>query len=353
MASQQVRYAPPDITDILNPQKIFPELKPSRIIFGNTDPSPFIGELLWYYINNVTGDMFLNNGNNVDPWLLVYSFGGGGGGGTSADNVGGHTEIFRDKIGTTLNFRTLIGAKTVTGVPVSSVVNGDVVELSTSRALNTAVDFSAGDSIIKQVYYDPTTNSGTLFLKTFADSSSIKWDTINDQLVASFVTPIPPPLPSRAWFSMYNTNPSNIIGFSSGADVTYPLKYLFTTLGNGILASYTDSGKTYFYLVTSTPRYFKVDYSLSYVTIPGLAGEQILTFAITGTTDAVVQHSAINSVIPAGGSTSFKNGSVSHSFIMLLSPSIGYTISVIPRQVSGLSSSIDVEALSIIITDVQ
>jgi hypothetical protein len=109
--NQDIKAGPPNNELYYNPLRLFDFIKPSRILVNNVNPisGPInpTGQDKDYYINSTTGDLFENT---KGQWFVVYNFstGGGGAGITNIDNVGEGIQIFKDIVGSTANFKTLV-----------------------------------------------------------------------------------------------------------------------------------------------------------------------------------------------------------------------------------------------------
>lgn len=105
---QSTKYA--SVGDDNNPYAILEYLKPGRILVNNVNPLSTTGELNDYYINSTTGDLF---GPKTEEWgSAIYNFGSGGGGGglTNIENNGTGVGLFKNIIGSTAHFKSLLGA---------------------------------------------------------------------------------------------------------------------------------------------------------------------------------------------------------------------------------------------------
>lgn len=109
--NHKVVYGPPNKDNFNNPLAIMDYLKPSRIVVNNVNPLTTSGEDRWYYINSATGDFFEKSGGQ---WYLIYNFdtGGGGGGISNIENDGTGAGIFRQIIGSTAHFKSIVPAAT-------------------------------------------------------------------------------------------------------------------------------------------------------------------------------------------------------------------------------------------------
>lgn len=103
---QNIRYGEPDRNDLANPQKLFIDVKPSRITTKNGVPDGDDAEICHYVIDTQNNVLYYR-----DPeagWQGIYQFTGGGTGDvTDGANLGTGFEVFKEKDNTILNFRTL------------------------------------------------------------------------------------------------------------------------------------------------------------------------------------------------------------------------------------------------------
>ena len=92
-----------------NPYGLSPDLKqPFKIYVKSSAPLGAFGTYGDYLINSATGDFFYKDFKGV--WSVIYNFetGGGGGGILDIENLGFGRQVFRDTIGGTAYFRTLL-----------------------------------------------------------------------------------------------------------------------------------------------------------------------------------------------------------------------------------------------------
>lgn len=103
---QNIRYGEPDRKDLSNPQKLFIDVKPSRITTKNGVPDGDDAEICHYVIDTQNNVLYYR-----DPeagWQGIYQFTGGGTGDvTDGANLGTGFSVFKEKDNTILNFRTL------------------------------------------------------------------------------------------------------------------------------------------------------------------------------------------------------------------------------------------------------
>lgn len=109
-----------------NPYALKSFIKPSRILINNVPPLITTGELNDYYIDSATADFY---GPKSDDWgAPVYNFntGGGSGGITNIINAGIGEGLFKNIVGSSANFKTLLGAMT----QINITDGGDEVRFS-------------------------------------------------------------------------------------------------------------------------------------------------------------------------------------------------------------------------------
>ena len=120
---QDIRYAPTNSENINNPQSLFPEVKPSRIIITDGVPEQDDGEILWYAIDQNTGVLYNKTEVSGGQWQGIYQFSSGAGGITGASSVGIGEDVYARQVGSLLEFKTLVSQPS----PVeSSVILGEV-----------------------------------------------------------------------------------------------------------------------------------------------------------------------------------------------------------------------------------
>ena len=357
-SSKNTTYKAYDPENINNPNSLIYYVKPSRIIITDGPPQPTDGEILWYAIDEINGILYFKNLKAVWVSLYVFPSGGGGGAVTDGDNVGTGQPVFKDKNGTILEFKTLRGWSGSLGqgfIPVTILSNGDNVEFRIPYAINSIENFS-GDfdaSIIKTVTYPNANGYMSIRVNSFkaGDGIDIVDDGIGHIVISSTAQS------TKKWAAVYNTNPTNVITFGQGANQVYSVPGPTTNIcpAGGFVFPYL-TNVSYFGISSGlNSTYCKISYSASLESSPALTSEQPITFILQKAYDlTTVQHSGHNMIIYAGAPlTNFKNGTVSHSFTMLMEPGAYYGLAMIPRAVqpSGPGSLINLVQMSIVITE--
>ena len=120
---QDIRYAPIDLDNINNPQSLFTETKPSRIIITDGVPEQEDGEILWYAIDQTTGVLYNKTEESGGQWQGIYQFSGGAGSVNGASSVGIGEDIYARQVGSLLEFKTLVSQPSAVQ---SSVILGEV-----------------------------------------------------------------------------------------------------------------------------------------------------------------------------------------------------------------------------------
>ena len=146
--NQDVRFA---ITGdpLNNPKAIYEDYKPIRFLFANRIPVDTEGENQWAFIDTDNGNFYIKKNGT---WVYEYTFNTGGGGpGTidGATNVGGFAEWFRSIVGTDLTFRTIQSSDG----SVSIVQNADDIDLkvpAVSGFITDATNEGLGFQVYKQ-----------------------------------------------------------------------------------------------------------------------------------------------------------------------------------------------------------
>lgn len=160
--SQDIRYASPNINSVNNPQSLYTATKPSRIIITDGVPEQEDGELLWYAIDQDTGVLYKKTEESGGQWQGIYQFSGGAGSITDGSNVGTGNQIFREKNGSVLEFKTLISQPS----PLeSSLILAD-------NGINTEVNISAPRTISNITNYGLPTVSEGWVIDTFRTNDS-------------------------------------------------------------------------------------------------------------------------------------------------------------------------------------
>lgn len=171
-----------------NPRAIYLDYKPSRIITTNGPPEITDGEFEWYAINTVEGILYKKTPETNGQWQEIYEFPGGSAGTvTNGNNAGDGVEVFLDKTGTLLNFRTLVSEIPFGSEEVAMVITQDpeVINFTVNRSINNATNSGAsGVSLIKDVSFD-FSNKGTLELKSIKAGSGINVADINNEIIIS------------------------------------------------------------------------------------------------------------------------------------------------------------------------
>lgn len=172
-----------------NPRAIYLDYKPSRIITTNGPPEITDGEFEWYAINTLAGILYKKTPETNGQWQEIYEFPGGTGSGdiTNGYNVGGGVEVFLDKTGTLLNFRTLVSEIPFGSQEVAIVIDQDedIINLTVNRSINNAINSGAsGASLIDDIVFD-FNNKGTLQLKSIKAGSGINVSDINSEIIIS------------------------------------------------------------------------------------------------------------------------------------------------------------------------
>ena len=154
LVNQDIRFG--SSGDENNPLALFEYVKPTRIIVNSGPPLDNTGENLWWYIDSDNGYFYYKN---KGEWILYYVFGSGGGGGGIQDgeNIGSGLEVFKEREGLNLIFRTFISGADATHMPIEIQQLEDEIKLTTYPSINTITDFDSGDaSIIKEITTDET-----------------------------------------------------------------------------------------------------------------------------------------------------------------------------------------------------
>lgn len=187
--NQDVRFA--EYGNDNNPTALLADVKPTRIIInelGGEEPPENTGEDLWWLIDSDTGKFWYKN---LGEWILYYVFGSGGGGGglQDAENVGSGLEVFKDKEGLNLIFRTLISQADAAHMPIEIIQLENEVKLTTYPSINQIEDFDSGDaSIIKDVTTDETGYT-TLVTKPLISGLGIQINEDNGRILITNSSP--------------------------------------------------------------------------------------------------------------------------------------------------------------------
>jgi len=109
--NQDIRYS--QTGPFYNVEALYDYVKPSRILVNTVNPISGPNDApdndKNYWINSSTGDLFENV---KGEWYLIYNFstGGGGGGITNIENNGLGVGLFKNIIGSTAHFKSLLGS---------------------------------------------------------------------------------------------------------------------------------------------------------------------------------------------------------------------------------------------------
>lgn len=268
--NQDIRFRSFLKEDINNPDGLYTFIKPSRIIVGDGIPTYIEGQEEWYYIQRDNGDFFVKLDGR---WEYMYNFGSGGGGGgdvTGAINVGTGEGVYKDKIGTTLEFKSLRGGEpfgVLKPIIISDTITNDEVTFSTERAVTDVVDGGIGSSLIRSLDWS-SPGEGILTLKKLIAGSGIAFVNSGTGLTIESLISGPPD-----FYSVYLTAPSSIIiggglpdrpyylGNGSFSELKRPISFWsqsFSSVPQTIYWTYSGApGVAYFstYTVTATLPY--------------------------------------------------------------------------------------------------
>lgn len=176
--NQDIRFSQANELNENNPENLYEFIKPSRIIANNGPPLVNTGENQWYYIDIDTGDFYYKN---LGVWIQIYNFSTGSGGEVNdGQNVGGFAEVFKQKLGSILQFRTLRGPtipinEDFQRILISNPDNTeDTINIKTYAGVNNIFNIGTGGGIFKELekFGDDTGRQRALF-KTITGGSNI------------------------------------------------------------------------------------------------------------------------------------------------------------------------------------
>ncbi|MDB4326261.1 hypothetical protein N9966_00450 [bacterium] len=180
----------------------------------------------------------------------------------SANNVGGANEFFKDKSGTTLNFRTLSGGSNTTVSTVGDVVKVDVTVPSTTNTFVTGGTLNSGTLILERQDGTVTITGFTTDLDTYVTGGTVSVTATNDN--------------NDGTIGLFYKN-------SEGVPHTLPFKDTFITGGT------YDNGSSTIEFTKNDSTTFDVDLSSIDVNNTFSTGGTVTQSATSGSTDVTIQ----------------------------------------------------------------
>ncbi len=353
--NQDVRFAEYGSPD--NPTALLPDVKPTRIIvnaLGGDPPLENTGQDLWWLIDSDTGKFWYKN---LGVWILYYVFGSGGGGGgvQDAENVGTGLEVFKDKVGLNLIFRTLISGADATHMPIEIQQLENEVKLTTYPSINVVEDFDSGDaSIIKEVTTDETGYT-TLITKSLISGTGIQ---INEDEGRILITNSSPGTGALNDYAFFTVPAAFAGGFGPTINnlniLTYDLNTIFSRPSPHWSVEYSPPTS---YLVYNGPA---AVYEMSrYIdmTVNSSLNNQIqqLDFVLTNIDNLaeIVPHSGLRMTFGPYVADTPIESNASNSFMFQPVSGRRYIMAFFNRQTNGFRQSCTFNALTISMKQVQ
>ena len=180
----------------------------------------------------------------------------------SVNNVGGANEFFKDKSGTTLNFRTLSGGSNTTVSTVGDVVKVDVTVPSTTNTFVTGGTLNSGTLILERQDGTVTITGFTTDLDTYVTGGTVSVTATNDN--------------NDGTIGLFYKN-------SEGVPHTLPFKDTFITGGT------YDNGSSTIEFTKNDSTTFDVDLSSIDVNDTFSTGGTVTQSSTSGSTDVTLQ----------------------------------------------------------------
>ena len=178
--NQDIKSGPFNPLNTNNPHNLYEFIKPSRILALNRNPTVEDGTLYDYWINSSSADFFTKTSSG--EWFYVYNFnnGGGSGGISAIENNGSGEGTFKEIIGNTAHFKSLIGTTDEIDLidltdEIQIAMNANYKPVTLNKVGNFPLQVALGSGVFSPngLLGEPDYNRGSLFVQV--GTSDILW----------------------------------------------------------------------------------------------------------------------------------------------------------------------------------
>ena len=314
-----------NVKTLNNPNGIVSDVKPGRILADTVNPLNTVGELMDYYINTTTGDLF---GPKTNIWGgPIYNFTTGAATGlTNIENNGVGAGIFKNIIGNTAHLKSLDGA--INQINVTGVTDEVRLSMSTNYKPDTLdkvnnVFNEYGAAVPPTINNDSTQNfetgstwtqsNGDLYVCVDASPGAAVWLQVG--------APTPPVVVEKgraAWESIGGQPQSilttNFVDLNLGANTT-PLN--LCVYGGSPWSSLFDGTRQVFRTTSATvPITYNISYNMRVEDFDGATiTEAIYDIRMVRKTGTFIMAQSYNGVVLPVSTASNRKGFITGSFV--------------------------------------
>lgn len=353
--SQDIRFGPPDDKDINNPQRLYTATKPSRIIITDGVPEQEDGEILWYAIDQNTGVLYKKTEESGGQWQGIYQFAGGAGGITDGANLGTGFDVFKQKNGSILEFKTVVSQpqssfESVVNIGEVGFNEINITGQKTAATISTSGNPTRDDNIVNFSFPDANGNLNYI-LKQIIGGTGILIQNVK-------YNPADPNPDAESFLRITNTQtpeqPSFINAYINGLTQTIPNSYVnFDTIWTQTEISsdwvkYTDNNNTWWRYIGTAGKKFKlsVDVYAQMGAIIGPTQDCIVALAVgLPPSQTIIPNTGILLEIPPDNTGQGQLFRCNGSLNFIAEPAVNDHYTMMAQYNSGASKSITFEQL--------